>query len=324
MRGAEAGTCEADGFCSFEDPTCMSGRRYGGHSGSVGGSCVPLIPAETSGNPSSTGSGGSSSEGGSVTTFDPSTAGESSGVDALTSGAETGSTGGAGATLTTTTDAESSTSESSSDPTSETGASTTSSTTTGATTDPGPVCGSPFLDEFEDGNLPGWQTTTDAGPVGVVAGTLQFSIDGDSSAYSNVFGGPFDVEAEEGFIQMTVADAPSDPSVDLTLMFRESLDPSESHSVRLRGANLVRASSSVGDGIQVEVPNYASIAVRLRWDEGMVLHEYALDGGEWILLLEEAPAFSPFAGYISILGGTFTNASDVVAVESIEGCFSVL
>lgn len=320
MRGAEAGTCEADGFCSFEDPTCMSGRRYGGHSGSVGSTCVPLTPGETSGDPSSNGSGGSSSGGGSMpTTFEPSTSGGSSGVDALTSGAETGGTVGPGTTLATTTDDESTTSDSSSDPSSETAASTT-----GTTTGPEPACASPFLDEFEDGTLPGWQTTTAAGSVLVVAGRLQFNIDGGSSAYSNVFGGPFDVEAEEGFIQMTVVDAPSDPSVDLTLMFRESLDPSESHSFRLRGPNLVHASSSVGDGIQVEVPNYGSIAVRMRWDEGMVFHEYALDGGEWVLLLEEAPAFSPFAGYISILGGTFNGVSDAVAVESIEGCFSVL
>lgn len=319
MRGTEVGTCEADGFCSFEDPTCPSGRRYGGHSGSVGSSCVPLTPGETTGDSSTNGSRGSSSEGGSVTTtFDPSTTtgASSSGIDGLTSGAETGGTAGQGTTLATTMDTESTAAGSSS----ETGASTTTSTTTG----PGPSCGSPFLDEFEDATLPGWQTTKDAGSVGVVAGELQFDVDGGSTAYSNVFGGPFDVQAQEGFIQMTVSDAPSDPSVDLTLMFRESLDLSESHSFRLRGPNRVRAWSSSGGSTEVEVPDYDSIAVRMRWDEGMVLHEYALDGGTWTLLLEEAPAFSPFAGYISMLGGTYNGATDSVAVESLEGCFSVL
>lgn len=164
----------------------------------------------------------------------------------------------------------------------------------------------------------------DAGTVGVLAGELRFEVDGGSNAYSNVFGGPFDVQDEEGWIQMTVANGPSEPGVDLTLMFRESLDPSESHSLRLRGPNRVRAASSAGDAIEVEVPNYDSIAVRMRWLDGAVMHEYALDGGEWVVLLEEAPAFSPFAGYISMLGGTYDGDTDSLGVESIEGCFSAL
>src|SRR5687768_7217021 len=34
------GTCEAVGFCSFADPACTSGRRFGEFSGLEGGSCV--------------------------------------------------------------------------------------------------------------------------------------------------------------------------------------------------------------------------------------------------------------------------------------------
>jgi len=40
--GGEAGTCEASGYCSFPDPECESGSRYGDHAGdSLAGDCVP-------------------------------------------------------------------------------------------------------------------------------------------------------------------------------------------------------------------------------------------------------------------------------------------
>src|SRR5262249_34655639 len=34
------GTCEATGLCSFPDPTCCAGRRYGAHDGIVSSQCV--------------------------------------------------------------------------------------------------------------------------------------------------------------------------------------------------------------------------------------------------------------------------------------------
>jgi hypothetical protein len=37
------GACEADGFCSFADGACASGRRYGEHSGPNAGQCVGEI-----------------------------------------------------------------------------------------------------------------------------------------------------------------------------------------------------------------------------------------------------------------------------------------
>src|SRR5262245_48446399 len=37
----KTGTCQADGLCSFEDPSCTSsGQRYGDLSGSLSGHCV--------------------------------------------------------------------------------------------------------------------------------------------------------------------------------------------------------------------------------------------------------------------------------------------
>lgn len=47
------GRCEANGFCSFEDVTCESGRRYSDHAGSLSKMCVPLsADTETTGSSS--------------------------------------------------------------------------------------------------------------------------------------------------------------------------------------------------------------------------------------------------------------------------------
>jgi cysteine-rich repeat protein len=43
-----SGTCEATGWCSFPDPACDSGARYGDHAGgSLAGECVPPSDAST-------------------------------------------------------------------------------------------------------------------------------------------------------------------------------------------------------------------------------------------------------------------------------------
>jgi hypothetical protein len=39
-RGGEVGICEPSGFCSFADPACPGGRRYGELSGSLANQCV--------------------------------------------------------------------------------------------------------------------------------------------------------------------------------------------------------------------------------------------------------------------------------------------
>lgn len=52
------GTCESSGYCSFPDPDCSSGQRYGDHaSAELAGTCVELDDASTA-----SGSSGSSSE----------------------------------------------------------------------------------------------------------------------------------------------------------------------------------------------------------------------------------------------------------------------
>jgi hypothetical protein len=46
-NGAAAGTCESTGFCSFPDPTCSMGSRYGTGAGAgLAGQCVGAIPGD--------------------------------------------------------------------------------------------------------------------------------------------------------------------------------------------------------------------------------------------------------------------------------------
>lgn len=49
------GLCEADGFCSFADEECNSGRRYGDQSGEKSGECVASEQGSTGAMPQSTG-----------------------------------------------------------------------------------------------------------------------------------------------------------------------------------------------------------------------------------------------------------------------------
>jgi len=90
--GAEAGWCEADGYCSFADDACPDGRRYGGFApGSIAGACVE-------------GAGSSSDASGGTTTNTPALTSETSAsattgdtstgdVDPSTTGSPTSSTG---------------------------------------------------------------------------------------------------------------------------------------------------------------------------------------------------------------------------------------
>ena len=48
VSGSVQGVCQVNGLCSFPDPACESGQRYGKHSGNLSGSCVPVDGAADS------------------------------------------------------------------------------------------------------------------------------------------------------------------------------------------------------------------------------------------------------------------------------------
>ena len=123
LAGGVEGTCQPDGWCSFPDPGCESGERYGDYAGEdVAGRCVP------SGG-SSSGVGGSDEH---MTSID-STVGEST----LTTASTTAST-----SATTSADA--------SDSDTNTTTSTTSTTTTTTDTGVPRSCGDGMLQPDEE------------------------------------------------------------------------------------------------------------------------------------------------------------------------------
>ena len=80
--GRSAGTCEAVGYCSFPDPGCVSGQRFGEASAGFAGECVPEAPFD----PTETGGGGTSSG-------DPgSTSGSSTALESTTEGGSSSGT----------------------------------------------------------------------------------------------------------------------------------------------------------------------------------------------------------------------------------------
>lgn len=70
----EGGHCERDGWCSFPDDACPSGRRYGGLAGDgLAGTCVPVDPTATGGTEDASG-GPSSTSVTTASTSDPTSA----------------------------------------------------------------------------------------------------------------------------------------------------------------------------------------------------------------------------------------------------------
>lgn len=59
--GQLSGQCETNGWCSYRDPACTSGRRYGTQAGDgLAAACVPVMDGTSSGGTSSSGDGSSS------------------------------------------------------------------------------------------------------------------------------------------------------------------------------------------------------------------------------------------------------------------------
>ena len=114
--GVPGGRCEPSGVCSFPDPDCPTGRRYGeAATEQVAGDCVPVDQLGSTGVEAGSGGGEASTSSGSLTTSEASGTTQDSGGDD-----STGSTSAA------------------SDSSSSGGSSTSGSSSTG---DPGPPAG---------------------------------------------------------------------------------------------------------------------------------------------------------------------------------------
>lgn len=90
--GAAAGVCQPEGVCSFPDPSCASGQRFGAHGGALGGMCVPSSGSASGSAGESTLSGPGTSQ--ATTTASSSSDGESSTTAPVSATGTTGSTDG--------------------------------------------------------------------------------------------------------------------------------------------------------------------------------------------------------------------------------------
>ncbi len=52
--GGQGGVCQPEGVCSFPDPDCASGQRFGAHAGGLAGECVMPVGTDTTGTPTTT------------------------------------------------------------------------------------------------------------------------------------------------------------------------------------------------------------------------------------------------------------------------------
>jgi len=99
-RGSEPGFCQPTGYCSYADPICATGFRYGEEADAgLAGECVEAPGAtdtdtdSTTVDPSTTSGSGSSSDTETPTTIDPSTTNPTA-TDTDSTGSETGDTCG--------------------------------------------------------------------------------------------------------------------------------------------------------------------------------------------------------------------------------------
>lgn len=128
------GTCELSGFCSFPDPECDSGQRYGGLAGSLSNACV---------NPQPTGTETSTET---TTTTTATTPSASTGSESTSTSTTSEGSGSSSSNPTTTPITASATASSSS-----TGGGESSSTSTGGSLEEGLVGWWPLNDDPGDG-----------------------------------------------------------------------------------------------------------------------------------------------------------------------------
>lgn len=84
------GVCEAEGWCSFPDERCESGRRYAEFSGGgLGGACVGVSPGTSSGDATTSAAASASTDPGAETTRAASSS--TTGIEPPSSSSETGS-----------------------------------------------------------------------------------------------------------------------------------------------------------------------------------------------------------------------------------------
>lgn len=309
------GLCESDGWCSFPDGECSSGRRYAEFSGEgLGGLCVDSTPED-----SSTGGSGPQAADTSGGTVSPGSSGVVTTLTEGTSSTDPVESGGG------TTDSDPSTTCSdgacgTSMATASTGSEESAESSSEETGDPMPPC-SGFFDDFDDGEFdPSWA------PYGAVGGGGHVMTEADSELRWDFAAGlveqrglyrPFDTAVSSILIHASETPTLPGAQAQTVLLFREEGGPDEIHLVWSNDSVQVREG---GDPV-LDSPTFEWLEVRFEADE--VLVSSSSNGTDFNLL---ATLASDYGGGgvqgLWLYGQTWTQAPAVAtgAFGSIRVC----
>jgi hypothetical protein len=301
IDGGAAGYCEASGYCSFDDGTCASGRRYG-----------HLAPAELAGECTMPGvDEGTGSAGGTSVDTSAGTSGPSP--------------------PTTTPSSESSTTLPVDPPTSSESTAESSFTTSGVETDGpssssgGPVvptCTPVFVDDFEDGVLdPSWSSWASAGcAYGESGGAMNFSIAPSAtewlSAGLTVAPGPI----AGGYVRVELV--PFDPPLDVIGVWLTLYDDECELQIAAEGSVVHgMADGEWFDGVSVATDEPLWLQLRIDLD-AVAYWEWSTDGEDWNEAHTEPTPCGTRSMQSALFAGGFSEEATAItrSVASYERC----
>lgn len=304
------GFCEDSGYCSFDDDTCPSSRRYGMRAPSeLAGECVAPGPATSVADDD-----GSADDDASASTSGASSVTSFSTTSPVDPGDSTG-------------DQSTSTASDAPGDASSSGAlddGTSATMDTGSTTDPPPPpCMPVFVDDFEDGVLdPEWGSWSSAEcSFAETDGHLELTIGasmtdwvsaGLSTQFHPFLGGQVRAEL-----------VPFTPPIDVVGVWLTIYDP-DGCEIQIAVENSSIIAMSAGAYFDVaQVDSEAPVWLQLRVDDDMLVHwEWSSDGDTWAEVHSEvAPCDFTTAQSAIFAGDMQDSARPIVrAVESYELC----
>lgn len=312
------GSCEDNGYCSFPDAECPSGRRFGDLAGGgFAGLCVEL------GNGSTGGGGPIADEGtGPPPTGDEAAEtlagdGDDTAGAGLTSGVDSSGEDGGTSNPQTSGTAGSDTSESMGD-------SGDATTDNGATDGPDPSCNLD-VDDFEDGVIDGQWMVILGQHLTETNGALVLTITGDSGdGYPQVRRMPSPTDFSGGHLRMQVGQ----PALELSSQMWIGVfdDQGSAVSFMINGGQLEALYSiDFKSANQVAFTPYDAVAHRwlqLRFVGDSVVYETSHDGIEYESFAQQVLPFSVGAMTPVLVGGNWAELDDPVqvSVEHFEVC----
>ncbi len=287
------GQCQPNGYCSFGDPSCDSGQRYGEFApDDLAESCVPVFVGSTGPQPEPASSTGA--------------VGESTGLGGMSSGGDT--TGG---------------------PILPTTGPVDGSTTTGnmgeesSSGDSGrPPCPT-FFDDFEDGVIdPSWNVAHSENSSEVGGQLVMDLTPVETSDATGVQ--LFDQDLSSASVELELGILPEHPATQLSLLLSNPDNDRVSIVVQPQVLSLRHGLGGVSKEqlLSVELDPVAHRWIRFATSGTFVSFEASADGNDWTNLLEYEIAWSLEQTTINVLGTNWQPLREVesVSVETFRLC----